>query len=84
MDVFFATDFHGGPFREHEEGNNNSHEDHAAAVALASQSGCDVSLGSMSLAPTERGTIASGVAADDCAADAAERPWFSRRVLTTG
>lgn len=84
VDVFFATDFHGGPFREHEEGNNNYHDDRAAAVASASQSGCDVSLGSMSLGPTERGTIASGAAAGDCVVEGSEQPWFSRRVLTAG
>lgn len=85
MDVFLATDFHDGPFRDHEGGNNNPHEDHAAALASASRSGCDVSLGSMSLVPTERGTIASGVAAaGDRVVEGTERPWFSKRVLTAG
>lgn len=84
VDVFLATDFHGGPFREREKGNNSSQEDHATAVASASQSGCDVSLGSMSLVPTERGTIVSGVATGDYVVDGSERPWFSRHVLTAG
>eukprot|EP00903_Cladosiphon_okamuranus_P016214 g14961.t1 len=87
VDVFLASDFHGGPFREHEGRSNNPHEDnnHAVAPASTSQSGCDLSLGSMSLVPTERGTIAGGAAATcDRVVEGAERPWFSKRVLTAG
>eukprot|EP00752_Nemacystus_decipiens_P009240 g8253.t1 len=94
VDVFLATDFHGGPFGQNEGGHDsNCRESHAASLGLAaaSQSGCDVSLGSVSLAPTERGTTASGTAAVAAAAagDRAmegshERPWFSKRVLTAG
>ena len=96
MDVFLATDFHGGPFRGREEGhhhhNGSSREkhNHAAAaadlgLASASQSGCDVSLGSMSLAATERGATASVVVGGgDRVVERPERPWFSQRVLTAG
>ena len=95
--MFIATDFHGGPFRGHKQShhnsnnnNNNAREDHlAAAFASTSQSGCDVSLGSMSLAPTERGTTASGAAAVAVASDGVgegppERPWFCQHVMTAG
>lgn len=86
MDVFLATEFHGGPFHEQEESNGNAfHDVHVAAGAgaSASQSACDATLTTnMSMGSAERGTVGSG--GSGCVVEGAERPWFSRRVLTAG
>lgn len=91
VDVYVATDFHGGPFQERDDsGNSPAHEAAGAAAAAAASisRSCDASLASsVSLDPAEKEAVVGGGGGGegrdaDGAIEGTRRPWFSRHVLT--
>lgn len=96
VDVFLATDFHGGPF-EREENECYAHENDDGSYA-ASLSACDTSLCAQTGARGEQSSGLGGMEAVVCARgrrdgegrddgvgeEKEERLWVSKRVLTAG
>ncbi|CAM9503120.1 unnamed protein product [Ectocarpus sp. 12 AP-2014] len=100
VDVFFATEFHGGPFQEQEGGNdgdinNRNQNTHDFArggngglysiAASASQSVCcDATVSTAMSSGPAERRGAGGGGDDGCVVKDTEPPWFSQHVLTAG
>lgn len=100
VDVFFATEFHGGPFQEEEGSNggdsNNRNQDIHDMVrggnggvyptaASASQSVCcDATVSTAISSGPAERRGAGGGVDNGCVVKDTEPPWFSRRVMTAG
>lgn len=94
VDVFVATEFHGGAFERQNGNDDNCDADNDAGGACpASLSGCDASLGTTTCSGGTQGPIsgraeelvyAEGRGQSVRDVEVAERAWFSKRVLTAG